>query len=261
MGVVAKPTPGSVVHVGHKAGNLVTRLGWIEISDQLKADSIPAIAWLRRLGLGTVLLTGDNKAAAEAIAKLVHISDVRAMFAPPVRRRSSPNCKAGRKHRVAMVGDGINDAPALAQADLGIAIGSGSAMSPRRPAISCWSWRPVRRCRRHRPVARHHAGHPPESVSRVHLQRAGDSAGGIGTAEPLVAAACHGAVGHLRHRQFAALALASSGRFQEANPTDNPGRKMPPKFIRGCAGEENRLIIRPFVNRDFRRDVAPTFST
>ncbi|HSU68064.1 MAG TPA: heavy metal translocating P-type ATPase [Tepidisphaeraceae bacterium] len=110
----------------------IDRLGLIGITDQLKPDSIKAVEELHRLKLRTVLLTGDNQAAADAIAKQVGIDDVRAEVKPEQKAaviRSLQSQIANRKSQissVAMVGDGINDAPALAQADLGIALGSGS---------------------------------------------------------------------------------------------------------------------------------------
>jgi Cu+-exporting ATPase len=121
---------GTQVFVARKAGqsHAAEALGVIEMADEIKPDSIEAIAELHRLGLRIVLLTGDNRAAAEAIAKLVGIDDVRAEVKPAqkaavIRELQS---SSSRKSHVAMAGDGINDAPALAQADLGIAIGGGS---------------------------------------------------------------------------------------------------------------------------------------
>ena len=116
------------VYVGQALNDSrVDRLGLIAISDRVKEDSAAAVAAMHAMGLRTVLLTGDNRAAAEAIARLVGIDDVRADVRPAdkarvIRELQSPDGCTG----VAMVGDGINDAPALAQADLGIAIGSGS---------------------------------------------------------------------------------------------------------------------------------------
>ena len=111
----------------------VEPLGLIALTDQIKPDSAAAIAELHALGLRTVLLTGDNRATAESIARQVGIDDVRAEVKPggkaeAIRElQSLPSPKGKRKTScVAMVGDGINDAPALAAADLGIAIGSGS---------------------------------------------------------------------------------------------------------------------------------------
>jgi Cu+-exporting ATPase len=78
------------------------------------------------MGLTTVLLTGDNLTAAAAIAKEVNITDIHADIRPAGKAAVIKQLQADSKHRVAMVGDGINDAPALAQSDLGIALGSGS---------------------------------------------------------------------------------------------------------------------------------------
>jgi P-type Cu+ transporter len=124
----AAPAAGTVVHVARQQNGTVERVGRILLSDKLKADSAAAVAELHKLGLRTVLLTGDNRATAEAIAKQVGIEDVRADVRPAgkadaVRRLQQDG--GGRRY-VAMVGDGINDAPALAAADLGVAIGSGS---------------------------------------------------------------------------------------------------------------------------------------
>ncbi|MBK7188520.1 MAG: HAD-IC family P-type ATPase [bacterium] len=87
---------------------------------------LPRSRSFTRAGLRTVLLTGDREATARAVAARVGITDVRAGVAPAGKRAVIESLQQGGKARVAMVGDGINDAPALAQADLGIAIGSGS---------------------------------------------------------------------------------------------------------------------------------------
>ena len=132
----------SVVHIGQRNGDeSIARLGAIELADEIKPDSHDAIRALHQMRLRTVLLTGDNRATAEAIAKQVGIDDIRAEVKPDqkaaaielqqqTRQLDAESAEAlgqrRRDTRVAMVGDGINDAPALAQTDLGIAIGSGS---------------------------------------------------------------------------------------------------------------------------------------
>lgn len=100
-------------------------LGALGISDPVKWDSAAAVAELRRRGLEVVMLTGDHEAAATAIGKEVGVDRVQAQLLPQEKAAVVRELQAlGR--RVAVVGDGINDAPALAQADVGIAMGSGT---------------------------------------------------------------------------------------------------------------------------------------
>ncbi|HTL28474.1 MAG TPA: heavy metal translocating P-type ATPase, partial [Tepidisphaeraceae bacterium] len=138
-----QPVPsgnGTAVYVARADGD-VEPLGILHLADEIKPDSIAAIDELHKMNLRTVLLSGDNEPAAKQIATQAGIDDVRANVRPDGKASAIRELQTVRtnttvrradfsppvsRSRVAMVGDGINDAPALAQADLGIAIGSGS---------------------------------------------------------------------------------------------------------------------------------------
>lgn len=98
-------------------------LGIIAVADAIKSDSAGAVSELHRMGVRTLMLTGDNKGAAEFIARKAGIAEYHAELMPSDKAELLSNISGSG--RTAMVGDGINDAPALASADIGIAIGAG----------------------------------------------------------------------------------------------------------------------------------------
>jgi Cu+-exporting ATPase len=100
-------------------------LGYLAIADKLRASSREAVAELQRMGIDVVMLTGDNAATAKAIAEAAGVSAYRAQVLPQAKAAAVAEFRtAGRV--VGMVGDGVNDAPALAAADVSFAIGAGS---------------------------------------------------------------------------------------------------------------------------------------
>jgi Cu+-exporting ATPase len=100
-------------------------IGLIALADEIRSDAGPAVAALHRLGLRTVMLSGDNEPTAQAVARELGIDQVIAEVKPTDKQAQIEELQK-QGHTVAMVGDGINDAPALAQADLGIAVGGGT---------------------------------------------------------------------------------------------------------------------------------------
>lgn len=113
---------GKTVVILAQAGSLV---GYIGIADRLRDSSPRAIARLKKLGIEVIMLTGDNQATAEAIARQAGIDSFRAEVLPQHKAEEVEKIKA-QGTVVGMVGDGINDAPALAASDISFAIGAGS---------------------------------------------------------------------------------------------------------------------------------------
>ena len=99
--------------------------GALSVEDEIRPESIEAVARLHALGVRVAMITGDAQAVADSVASRIGIDEVRAQVLPADKAAAVRSFQAGGA-RVAMVGDGVNDAPALAQADVGIAIGAGT---------------------------------------------------------------------------------------------------------------------------------------
>jgi Cu2+-exporting ATPase len=100
-------------------------LGAFAVEDEIRPESTEAVAELHRLGIRVAMITGDSKTVAESVARRIGIDEVAAEVLPADKASAVKRFQTGGK-KVAMVGDGVNDAPALATADVGIAIGAGT---------------------------------------------------------------------------------------------------------------------------------------
>ena len=132
LGIAIPPRLASQWAQWERTGQTTVLVGWdgrlrgaLAVGDAIKPSATAAVAGLRRLGLRPVLLTGDNEATARAVAAAVGIEEVIAGILPAAKAAAVRDLQA-RGHRVAMVGDGVNDGPALAAADLGMAVGAGT---------------------------------------------------------------------------------------------------------------------------------------
>ncbi len=144
--------------------------GLFAIADPVKASTPDALEALAAEGIKVIMLTGDNRTTANAVARKLGIADVEAEVLPDQKSAVvSKLQKAGRI--VAMAGDGVNDAPALAAAEVGIAMGTGTDVAMESAGITLLKGDLGGIVRARRLSAGHHEQHPPEPVLCLHLQR------------------------------------------------------------------------------------------
>jgi heavy metal translocating P-type ATPase len=122
---LAQPTEGQTEVLVARSGQAI---GAIRLSDVLRPEARDAIRQLRELGLRTVLLTGDSVFVAQEVGNQLRVDEVRAELMP-VQKQQYVEALQRNGQMVAMIGDGVNDAPALAQATVGVAMGSGTAVA------------------------------------------------------------------------------------------------------------------------------------
>ena len=191
----------------------------------MKPSSAAAVAELHRLGLRTVLLTGDNERTARAVAEEVGITDVVADVLPADKAAAIEALQDGGAV-VAMVGDGVNDAPALAQADLGLAIGTGTDVAIEASDLTLVSGDLRAAADRDPPLAPHARDDQGQSLLGVRLQRCGAAARRLRLPEPGDRGRGDGSVEHLRRHELTASAplLTRSLRGAGAAPR-RPSRR------------------------------------
>ena len=138
------------------------------MADPVKTSALEAIARLHDENIRIVMLTGDSRATAEAVARALGIDQVHAGVLPDQKSEIVKQLQ-GQGRVVAMAGDGVNDAPALAQADVGIAMGTGTDVAIESAGITLLKGTLARNRTRTSAQPRHHAQHSAKSIFRVRL--------------------------------------------------------------------------------------------
>ena len=109
--------------------------GLLGVTDPIKSSTPEAIQHLHAAGIRILMLTGDNRKTAEVVAKRLGIDDIEAEVLPEQKTEAVKRLQA-QGHKVAMAGDGVNDAPALAQADVGVAMGTGTDVAMESASVT-----------------------------------------------------------------------------------------------------------------------------
>ena len=175
-GVEAAPLAGAAEAMRREGATSVfvaidgTLAGAIGIADRIRATSADVVAALKAEGIRVVMLTGDNRTTAEAVARQLGITEVEAEVLPD-RKGAIVERLRSEGRIVAMAGDGVNDAPALAAADVGIAMGTGTEIAMESAGVTLLHGDITGILKARRLSAATMSQHPPEPLLRLHLQR------------------------------------------------------------------------------------------
>ena len=226
-----------------RAGCTTILVGWdglirgaLAMTDTVKPSAAAAVSGLRRLGLSPVLLTGDNAATAEAVAAAAGITEVISGALPAAKAQVIAGLQAAGRP-AAMVGDGVNDAPALAAAQLGLALGSGTDVA------ICAADMILLRDDLEVVAGRDQAGpghvphHPPEPGLGVLLQRPGPAAGRARLPQPADRRGHHDPVVGLRGLEQPA---AGAGSHSAPGSADPGQARRPTRRAAGAGRAESR---------------------
>jgi Cu+-exporting ATPase len=199
-------------------------LGLVAFADEIKPSAVEAIAALHRVGVRTIMLTGDNPGSAGAVAARLGIDEVVAEILPQDKAAAVAALKRAGDV-VAMVGDGVNDAPALAAADVGIAMATGTDVAMHAAGVTLMRGDPALVADAIDVSRRTYAKDSPKSLLGFRVQCGWNSARGVRLAQPGGRRRGHGAVERQRDRQRAAAAPVAAGaaRRPAAGPPAGAG--------------------------------------
>lgn len=211
-------------------------LGLIAIRDELRSEAKDTVAALRRSGLDVAMVTGDNEQTATALARDVGISTIHAELLPTDKSRIVTDTRQRHAHPVAMVGDGVNDAPALATADVGIAMGAMGA----DVAIEAADVALMGSDLRHLPQAVTHA----QRARRIMVQNIGLSLLIVTVLVPLAALGILGlATVVLIHELAEVFVIANGVRAGRIKPL--PGAEAPTRITGAVRARANSILPPP----------------
>jgi Cu+-exporting ATPase len=232
----------------------------VGITDPIRDSTQAALGALREEGIRLVMLTGDNRTTAEAVARQLGITEIEAEVLP--EHKADVVARLKREGAVvAMAGDGVNDAPALAAADIGVAMGTGADVAIESAGVTLLHG-DLRHRQGAKAIARNDDEHPSESVLRVRLQCDRRASRGWGALSHIRRAAvshdrggCDGALVRFRHREFTAaecdpvVTLGQQGRARPGCVPCQSGAPLEPRCSRRRGRGRRAPLHAPHVHR------------